>query len=46
MPEMSQTNHESWKSLFFDSLKDFIFIDMTTIQHNYHQITSLIVLSL
>ena len=40
---MSQMNLESWKSLFFDSLKDILFfLGMTTIKNIYHQITALI----
>ena len=45
MPEISQMNLESRKSIFFDSLKDILFfLGMTTIKHIYHQSTALILL--
>ena len=45
MPKMNQMNLESWKSSFFDSLKDILlFVGMTTIKHIYHKITTLILL--
>ena len=44
MPEMSQMNLESRKSLF-DSLKEIpFFLGMTTIKHIYHPITALMLL--